>query len=37
MNTFLKYTAEKIIAECGDNLGNTIIVFPNQRPIVFLK
>ena len=37
MTPFLKTTAERIIAEQGYNLENTIIIFPNQRPIIFLK
>ena len=37
MTPFLKTVAEKIIAEQGYNLENTIIIFPNQRPIIFLK
>ena len=37
MTPFLKTAAERIIAEQGYDLENTIIVFPNQRPIIFLK
>ena len=37
MTPFLKTVAERIIADRGYDLENTIIVFPNQRPIIFLK
>ena len=37
MTPFLKTVAERIIADRGYDLENTTIVFPNQRPIIFLK
>ncbi|MBR5832824.1 MAG: PD-(D/E)XK nuclease family protein [Bacteroidales bacterium] len=37
MESFLNSVAKSIANQAGNNLENTIIVFPNQRPIIFLR
>ena len=37
MKPFLQTVAERIIEERKADLENTVIVFPNRRPIIFLK
>ena len=37
METFLKESLKRIIAEQGSDLGDVTLVFNNQRPALFVK